>query len=169
MAHNEIKALVPNIRLIAFDFDGVFTDNTVYVAEDGTESVRCWRGDGLGLRKLDSLGVMSVIISSEVNPVVTVRSRKLNIRCIQGIEDKHIALATIINEFDTSFSQTAFLGNDINDLPCLQVVGLPMVVQDAHEDVLPYALYRTEKPGGFGAVREVCDLFERIIKRATAS
>ena len=151
------------IRLVAFDFDGVFTDNTVYVLRDGSEMVRCFRGDGLGLRKLEQAGIETVIISTETDPVVSARSRKLGIRCIQGCEDKKGALETIVKEMGISMAQVAFLGNDINDLSCLTSVGLPMVVQDAHPDVLPHAQYQTIRQGGHGAVREICDLFERLL------
>jgi YrbI family 3-deoxy-D-manno-octulosonate 8-phosphate phosphatase len=151
------------MRLVAFDFDGVFTDNSVYVSEDGTESVRCSRSDGIGLRKLENLGIQTIIISTEVNPVVSVRSKKLNIKCMQGVEDKAKALLDIAKDMSLELSQMAFVGNDINDLPGLKIVGLPIVVQDALPDVLPYAKYRTETPGGYGAVREVCDMFARVL------
>ena len=151
------------IRLVAFDFDGVFTDNTVYVLRDGSEMVRCFRGDGLGLRKLEQAGIETVIISTETDPVVSARSRKLGVRCIQGCEDKKGALETIVKEMGISMAQVAFLGNDINDISCLTSVGLPMVVQDAHPDVLPHARYQTIRQGGHGAVREICDLFERLL------
>jgi 3-deoxy-D-manno-octulosonate 8-phosphate phosphatase (KDO 8-P phosphatase) len=155
---------IHRIRLVAFDFDGVFTDNTVWVAEDGHEWVRCWRGDGIGLRKLERAGIGTVIISTETNPVVSARSRKLQLRCIQGCADKRAALQSLIEEMGLAMDQVAFMGNDINDLPCLKVVGLPIVVQDAHAEVLPYAHYRTRTPGGYGAVREICDLFEQILE-----
>ncbi len=158
MIEDRIRA----VRLVAFDFDGVFTDNTVYVSEDGSEAVRCWRGDGLGLRKLERLGVTPVIISTETNPVVLSRARKLKIRCLQGVEDKRAALESLARELGLVLAQVAFVGNDINDLPCLNSVGLPIVVQDAHPDVLPSARYRTQRAGGKGAVREVCDLFEQV-------
>jgi len=151
------------IRLVAFDFDGVFTDNMVYVFEDGSEAVRCFRGDGIGLRKLERAGIETIIISTETNSVVSARSRKLGIRCVQGCEDKRAALETIVQEMGLSLAQVAFVGNDINDLPCLTCVGLPIVVQDARPDVIPYAQYQTRARGGHGAVREVCDLFERVL------
>ena len=75
----ELAALIRRVRLVVFDFDGVFTDNAVYVSEDGKEAVRCWRSDGLGLRELKRLGIPAVIVSTETNPVVTARSRKLAI------------------------------------------------------------------------------------------
>ena len=158
-----LAELVRAIRLVAFDFDGVFTDNMVYVFEDGREAVRCTRSDGIGLGKLRALGLATVIISTETNPVVTARSRKLTIRCVQSCADKRAALDELAAEMGLSLEQVAFVGNDVNDLPCLTCVGLPIVVRDAHPDVVPYALYRTGAPGGHGAVREVCDLFESVL------
>jgi YrbI family 3-deoxy-D-manno-octulosonate 8-phosphate phosphatase len=158
-----LAELIGTIRLVAFDFDGVFTDNMVYVFEDGREAVRCTRTDGIGLAKLRSAGLLTVVISTEKNPVVTMRSRKLEIDCIQACDDKLAALNELARANNLSLSQVAFVGNDVNDLPCLTAVGLPIVVSDAHHDVLPYALYQTDRPGGHGAVREVCDLFERTM------
>ena len=154
-----MKDLLAKIRLIAFDFDGVFTDNMVYVLEDGTEAVRCFRSDGLGLQKLEQLGIETAIISTEANPVVSARARKLKIRCVQDCRDKRAALESIAKESGISLAEVAFVGNDINDLPCLECVALPIVVQDAHPDVVSTALYQTQRPGGRGAVREICDLF----------
>jgi YrbI family 3-deoxy-D-manno-octulosonate 8-phosphate phosphatase len=158
-----MRELISKIRLIAFDFDGVFTDNMVYVFEDGREAVRCSRGDGMGLQKLKRLGIEAMIISTEQNPVVSARAKKLKIRCVQGCQDKRAELEKITSALEISLAQVAFVGNDINDRVCLACVGLPIVVQDAHPDVLPLARYRTRRPGGNGAVREICDLFERTL------
>jgi YrbI family 3-deoxy-D-manno-octulosonate 8-phosphate phosphatase len=154
---------VRQIRLVVFDFDGVFTDNMVYVFEDGREAVRCFRGDGIGLRQLERLGIDMLMLSTEVNPVVAARSRKLRIRCIQNCEDKRAALESLGKEQGLSLRQIAFVGNDVNDLSCLQCVGLSIVVRDAHADVVPFAHYQTVARGGQGAVREVCDLFVRVL------
>ncbi len=145
------------VRLVVFDFDGVFTDNTVYVAQDGAEMVRCWRGDGLGLARLKQAGIDAVIVSTETNPVVTARSRKLAIPCVRGCDDKLAAVRALAAERGLPLDEVAFVGNDINDLACLEAVGLPIVVRDAHPDVLGVAVYRTEAVGGRGAVREVSD------------
>lgn len=158
-----IEERIREIRLVVFDFDGVFTDNMVYVFEDGREAVRCFRGDGLGLQRLERLGIATLIVSTETNPVVSARCRKLGIQCVQGCADKRAALEARVQEMGLSLAQVAFVGNDINDLPCLMCVMLPIVVQDAHPDVTPYALYQTKARGGHGAVREICDLFERIL------
>jgi YrbI family 3-deoxy-D-manno-octulosonate 8-phosphate phosphatase len=158
-----LEDAVRKVRLVAFDFDGVFTDNTVYVSQDGTETVRCTRQDGVGLEKLKRLEIEAIIISTEPNPVVSARAHKLGIRCIQDCADKRAALEGIVREIGITLTEVAFVGNDINDLSCLTCVGLPIVVQDCHEDVLSLGRYRTRAPGGHGAVREICDWFEKTI------
>jgi len=163
---DNIDEIIGRIRLVAFDFDGVFTDNMVYVSQDGTEAVRCCRSDGIGLQKLNKLGIDTVIISTEANPVVSARARKLKIRCLQGCQDKRAVLEDIAHEKGVTLAEVAFVGNDINDLPCLECVGLPIAVQDAYQEILPAAVYQTQRPGGHGAVREICDLFERTLTKA---
>lgn len=161
------QAIFAGVRLVVFDFDGVFTDNTVLVDQNGIEAVRCWRSDGLGLARLRGLGVESVIISTETNPVVTVRADKLKLLSKQGIEDKAAAIFATCNELDVAPEYTMFVGNDINDIPAFNVVGLPVAVADAYPEVFPHVKYRTTKCGGHGAVREVCDLiyFAKLANR----
>jgi len=120
--------------------------------------VRCWRSDGLGLSRLRSVGVQAFIISTEINPVVTVRAQKLKLACKQGVEDKASAILSICSELNIPPEQTMFVGNDINDIPAFKLVGFPIAVADAYPEIYPYVLHRTQKPGGRGAVREVCDL-----------
>jgi YrbI family 3-deoxy-D-manno-octulosonate 8-phosphate phosphatase len=158
---DNIEEIISRIRLVAFDFDGVFTNNMVYVFQNGSEAVQCYRSDGIGLQKLKRLGIETVIISTEANPVVSARARKLKMRCIQNCQDKRAALEEIAHEMGITLNEVAFVGNDINDLACLECVALPIVVQDAFPEVVPLALYQTKRPGGHGAVREVCDLFEQ--------
>jgi 3-deoxy-D-manno-octulosonate 8-phosphate phosphatase (KDO 8-P phosphatase) len=160
----DLAALIRRVRLLIFDFDGVFTDNTVFVFEDGREAVRCWRSDGLGLARMRQAGLRMMVLSTEVNPVVSARCRKLKLDCVQGCDDKAAALVRICDQAELHPSQVAYLGNDINDAGCLSRVGLPMVVADAHPDVIPLARLRTVTPGGRGAVREVCDLFHMVLK-----
>lgn len=154
MIANEVLA---SIQLVVFDFDGVFTDNTVYVTQDGIESVRCWRSDGLGLSRLAAAGVSCCIVSTEVNPVVTARARKMRVDCRQGVDDKARAVADLCAELGVSLQRTAFVGNDINDIPAFRCVGLPVAVADAYPEVDPHVHCRTTHNGGAGAVREVCD------------
>jgi 3-deoxy-D-manno-octulosonate 8-phosphate phosphatase (KDO 8-P phosphatase) len=156
---------IERIRLVAFDFDGVFTDNTVYVSEKGEESVRCWRGDGLGLQKLEAVGIDSFILSTEANAVVAMRAKKLKRFCLHGVADKLKELTRLVAERGVELSETAYVGNDINDAECLQAVGLAVVVADAHPDVMDIAHYVTRLPGGRGAVREVCDLLAKSVGR----
>lgn len=159
--HSAAADDLTRIRFIAFDFDGVFTDDAVYVGQDGQESVRCWRGDGLGLRKLDALRIGCAILSAEINPVVGIRAQKLRIRCFQGLEDKRARLDALALELGIPLQAFAYVGNDINDLLCFSGVGMPIAVRNAHPDVLHCARYRTDTPGGHGAVREVCDAVAR--------
>ena len=147
-----------SVKLIVFDFDGVFTDNMVYVDQNGIETVRCWRSDGLGLSRLKEVGVKTFIISTESNPVVSVRANKLKIACKQSVEDKSLAILAICEDFDIDPRNTMFVGNDINDIPAFKSVGIAVAVSDAYPEVDPYILFRTNRPGGFGAVREVFDL-----------
>lgn len=158
-----VGSLIPQIKFIAFDFDGVFTDNFVYVAENGMEMIRCSRQEGLGLKKLKKLGIKTAIISSEKNPVVSVRSRKLKIDCYQDCVDKKKVLNDLLEKHGLNLKQAAFVGNDINDLECLKAVAFPIVVNDSHPDVIPFAKFRTKNVGGNGAVREICDLFEHVL------
>lgn len=158
-----VRVAIQKIRLVAFDFDGVFTDNMVYVLQDGTEAVRCNRGDGIGLQKLAKLGIETVIISTESNPVVSARARKLKIRCLQDCQDKQATLENIAQELGIALDEVAFIGNDVNDLECLTRVGMPIVVNDAHQNIVGLARYQTRNRGGYGAVREVCDLFEQVL------
>ena len=146
-----------SVRLVVFDFDGVFTDNTVWTDDAGNEWVRSWRGDGLGLEKLRQSGIPAWVLSTEIHPVVARRCQKLGIPFRQGLTDKGAALEALASELGVALANVAYVGNDINDASCLRVVGVPVVVQDAHQDVLSLARYQTRATGGFGAVREICD------------
>lgn len=149
---------IARLRVLFLDFDGVFTDNTVYVNERGEETVRCWRGDGLGLSRLKQSGVQPVIVSTESNAVVPFRAAKMKIVCHHGIEDKLAAIAGISRELGAVLDECGFVGNDINDLTALRAVGFAAIVGDAHPSVAAAAHYRTVAAGGQGAVREICDL-----------
>lgn len=160
----QVRLLIRNVRLLVFDFDGVFTDNAVWVSQDGTESVRCSRFDGLGLSRLRALGMDMMVLSTEENPVVSARCVKLKLKCVQGVPDKAARLAELAAAAGIDMAAVAYVGNDINDLGCLRMAGLPITVADAHPDVKLLGLLRTTIPGGHGAVREICDLFSSIIE-----
>lgn len=145
------------IRLVVFDFDGVFTDNRVWTNDRGEESVACWRGDGLGLRRLEEVGVEHLILSTETNAAVGMRARKIRAACIQGVEDKLPVLRAELESRGLSVDETAYVGNDVNDAECLEAVGFPVVPADAWPAVVPLARLVLTRPGGHGCVREFCD------------
>ncbi len=150
--------LLSTVRLVAFDFDGVFTDNTVSVSQDGVESVRCWRSDGIGLERLRGSGVSVIIISTETNPVVATRANKLKVPFKQGVKDKAEAILATCRDLNIDPLQTMFVGNDINDIPAFKTIGIPVGVADSYPEIYPFIRFRTKRPGGMGAVREICDL-----------
>jgi YrbI family 3-deoxy-D-manno-octulosonate 8-phosphate phosphatase len=142
---------------LIMDFDGVFTDNKVTVHQDGRESVRCDRSDGLGLQRLAALGLPLLVLSKEQNPVVGARCRKLGIECLQGIDDKRPALEAWCGARRFPLADTIYVGNDINDLSCFAAVGCAVAVADAHPEVLAAADLILNRPGGRGALRELAD------------
>ncbi len=146
------------LALVVFDFDGVFTDNKVAVREDGTESVTCDRSDGLGLVALRRQGVPIVVLSTEENPVVAARCRKLGIPCQHGLADKESALVALAGERGVDLREVVYVGNDVNDLGCMRRVGFAVAVADAYEPAKRQADLVLGRPGGKGAVREFCDL-----------
>jgi 3-deoxy-D-manno-octulosonate 8-phosphate phosphatase (KDO 8-P phosphatase) len=150
--------LLKNIELVVFDFDGVFTDNKVHITENGMESVSCFRSDGLGLDLLRNLNIKTAIISTEKNGVVQARAKKLRLDCYHGIDEKKLVLQSIIDQYGVDLSKVAFVGNDINDLSCMRLVGLPVAVNDAYPEVKKAARIVLKRKGGMGAVREFCEM-----------
>ena len=140
------------------DFDGVHTDDSAIVNESGNEAVQVSRSDGLGLRRLRDAGVAMLIISSEVNPVVTQRAEKLKIEVVQGTFSKLEHLDAWLARVGIDRDHTMYIGNDVNDLECLSAVKFPVAVANAVHAVKSAAVYVTDRPGGGGALREVADL-----------
>jgi N-acylneuraminate cytidylyltransferase len=155
-AHRD--ALPERIDAIVFDFDGVLTDNRVVTFQDGTEAVIADRADGLGVERLRGAGMRMLVLSKERNAVVAVRCAKLGLECIQGIDDKATALRAWLAEHAVSAEHVVFVGNDVNDVQCLELVSCAVVVADAHPDVRGKADIVLGRPGGRGAVRELADL-----------
>jgi N-acylneuraminate cytidylyltransferase len=146
------------IRLVVFDFDGVMTDNRVLVGEDGREAVVCDRGDGHGVKLLREAGVEMAVLSTEENAVVAARCRKLHLPCRHGLGDtKGEALAALAAERGVPLAAVAYVGNDVNDLDCLRLAGLPVAVADAHPAARAAARWVLARPGGRGAVRELAE------------
>lgn len=153
----DLRPLLERVRLAVFDFDGVFTDNRVWVNERGEETLAFSRSDGLGLRRLEEVGVRALIVSLERNPIVAARARKLQVECATGVEDKLSVVCGRAEQNGVSLDQTAYVGNDINDAACLGAVGLSVVPADAWPEVKGLARWILERPGGAGCVREFCD------------
>ena len=162
------EAIARDIQLVVFDFDGVMTDNAVTVTQDGHERVRCNRSDGMGIGMLKKNGVEVMVLSMEENPVVQRRCDKLKIPCIQGQVHKFPVLERVAKEKNLLLEQICYVGNDVNDLECLEHVGLGIAVADAWDDVLTRVRFATRRPGGKGAVREVCDLLRRARESSDA-
>ena len=160
--HKPLPAL-ETIHTVVFDFDGVFTDNKVWVDQDGRESVRCDRADGLALdlvrafQRRGKLDAELFILSKESNPVVLARARKLQLECHHGIGDKltfiRKYLATRFPSNPDSLAGLVCLGNDLNDLPLMRQAGYAVAPSDAHPKVQESAHLVLEQPGGQGFVR----------------
>jgi N-acylneuraminate cytidylyltransferase len=150
------------VALLILDFDGVFTDNKVLVFQDGVEAVVCDRGDGMGLELLRETEIPVWVLSSEANPVVKARCDKLGIPCHHNIGlDKAATLSRLLAEEDIPAQHVVYVGNDINDLDCMDQVGFSVGVADAHPDVLRKADLVLNRNGGDGAIRELCDVMIR--------
>lgn len=162
---DRLARLPKQIGAAIFDFDGVFTDNGVIVLQDAREAVICSRFDGMGLSRLKKTGLPILVLSTEANPVVTARCKKLGLEVIQNCADKTIELARWLQSRNVNPANAIYIGNDVNDAGPLSMVGCPVVVADAHEDVLPLARIVLENDGGHGAVRELCDLIMKGLNR----
>ncbi len=147
-----------DIDLIVYDFDGVMTDNRVIIFQDGTEAVMVNRADGLGVHRLRALGIPQLILSTETNPVVRARAAKLGLEVIASCNDKKIALSSFCEQNGYDPRKVIYVGNDLNDLEVMRIVGFPVVPADAHPDVKPLAKLITKAKGGEGVIRELSDL-----------
>jgi len=153
------RNIIPElVSLLVLDFDGVLTDDRVYVNQHGEETVAAHRGDGMGIAQVKKAGIEVIILSKEKNPVVKARADKLGIPVYQGIDEKGPELISILADRGISSESVVYLGNDINDLPCFSLVGLAAAVADSHPLVIEKAQLVLSKNGGHGAVRELCDL-----------
>lgn len=151
-----------NIKMLFLDFDGVLTDNFVYISENGLENVKCYRSDGIGISNLVKLGIGVCIVSTEKNDVVLKRAEKLKIPAFNAVNDKSKIVIEYCSNLNIDLKDVAFLGNDINDIDVLKIVGHPFGVSDSYPELDDVIIYKTVRRGGEGAVRELCDkiLFE---------
>ncbi|MBU2925016.1 3-deoxy-manno-octulosonate-8-phosphatase KdsC [Colwellia sp. 4_MG-2023] len=147
------------IKLLVCDVDGVFSDGRIYLGNDGEELKAFHTKDGFGIKALGNSGVEVAIITGRRSAIVANRMSALNVKhIIQGQEDKLPALMTLIQKLNLTPDEVAYIGDDIPDLACILHVGLGIAVSDAHPAVSAKANYTSFINGGFGAVREVCDL-----------
>jgi YrbI family 3-deoxy-D-manno-octulosonate 8-phosphate phosphatase len=161
------SASLTHIKALIMDFDGVHTDDRVLVLPDGTEAVTCSRRDGMGLEMLRKAGIRLLILSKERNPIVHRRAEKLGIPCLNAIDDKETALDTWLREHGLTWREIAFIGNDINDVPCMRRAGISFCPADGHESAKNAASGSVlSLNGGNGAIREACDsiLARRILE-----
>lgn len=147
------------IKLLIYDFDGVMTDNTAFVSQDGHEMVRVNRSDGLAVKAFKKSGLKQMIISTEANPVVTARATKLGIPVIQNCEDKLTAVKQVCLSEGVSPAEVVFVGNDINDLEAMAYVGFPVTPKDGYSSVRNIAIVVTESKGGEGVIRELYESY----------
>ena len=153
-----------SVHTIVFDFDGVFTNNKVWVDQNGIESVRCDRGDGLGLDllrifiKKKNWAVKYFILSKEKNPVVSVRAEKIQVPCVQSISSKAEYLENYLDENNLNAEGLVFVANDLNDLAAMRVAGFSVTPSDAHPLILDEADLILSQRGGDGFVRAFIEL-----------
>ena len=150
------------IKALLMDFDGVMTDNKVYVDQNGVESVCCNRSDGLGIRFLKDRKIALAIISTEANMVVTARAKKLGIPIFQSVEDKSLVVKNFCIENKIGLNETAFVGNDINDLSAFEIVQKKICPKDSVEQVKSICDHVLSTNGGDGVIREISDKFDII-------
>jgi N-acylneuraminate cytidylyltransferase len=161
------KRPIPDtIKLLVLDFDGVVSNNLVWTDQDGREMVAASRSDSLFIQPLREAGVETVILSSETNSVVAARAKKINVEVVQGLgtQAKGQALKRLLDEKNIDPAHVVYLGNDINDLPCFELAGWSVAVADAYPEVIRAADFVLSKPGGGGAVRELCELILKKLR-----
>jgi YrbI family 3-deoxy-D-manno-octulosonate 8-phosphate phosphatase len=147
------------VEMLVMDFDGVLTDNRVWTDENSNETVACNRSDSLGLIYLrDRTKIQALVISKETNPVVSARCRKIQLECLQSVDDKPAVLEKVMKERKVDPAHVIYMGNDLNDLPCFPVAGFAVAPSDSLPEILRAADLVTTLAGGYGAVREICDM-----------
>ncbi|HZX29357.1 MAG TPA: HAD family hydrolase [Telluria sp.] len=150
------------VKVMIFDVDGVLTDGTLTYDADGEVTKTFYVLDGLGIQMLNKTGVKTAIISARNSPIVVKRAKDLGIHYVhQGMHDKRVALATLLQETGVTAEDCGYIGDDVIDLPLLLRVGFAVTVPTGHAEVQHRAHYVTRAPGGRGAVREVCDMIMR--------
>lgn len=154
------KLNIQEIDVFIFDFDGVLTDNRVLVDGDGREHVACNRSDGLAFDVLRKLKKKTYILSTESNPVVVARAKKLKIPVVQGVKDKLSTLRKLADEKSFELGRVLYVGNDVNDYKAMKACGYSACPSDSHESIKSIASIILCSAGGNAVVRE---LVEKIL------
>lgn len=155
----DILAKAAQVKLVVFDVDGVLTDGSLFIGDDAQEYKAFHSRDGLGMKLLRKSGVEIGIITARTSEVVKHRMQNLDIEHVyQGRLEKLPALEELLAKLGLSFEQTAYVGDDVVDLPVMRQVGLAIAVQDAHPLAKQHAHWQTPHGGGRGAARDVCEL-----------
>ncbi len=155
----ELLALAGSIELVVFDVDGVLTDGRLYFGADGTELKAFHVRDGHGIKLLQEAGIKVAVLSGRRSEAVIRRMDELRVNVYrQGCQHKDRDLMDLLQHFGVAGQATAYLGDDVIDLPAMRLVGLPVAVADAHPGVRAAARWTTTLDGGRGAARELCDL-----------
>lgn len=163
ISESELRTRLSQVKLLALDVDGVLTDGGLYYTDSGEELKKFNVKDGLGIQRVMKSGVEVAIISAGHSVSTLHRAKKLGIvHVFIGIEDKLSTLKNLCEQLTVSLSEVAYVGDDLVDLPILRLVGCPITVSDAMPENQELAIYVTQKAGGQGAVREVCDLLVRL-------
>jgi 3-deoxy-D-manno-octulosonate 8-phosphate phosphatase (KDO 8-P phosphatase) len=149
--------ILDNIDALVFDFDGVLTNNFVYLNQEGVESVACSRADGLAFDVLRKLKKPAFILSTEENSVVTMRAKKLKIPAIQGVADKVLSIKELARENKFDLKNILYVGNDLNDYLVMKVCGYTACPIDSHLKIKEISKYILNTKGGNGIVRELLE------------
>lgn len=159
LSKSEMTARLASIRLLSLDTDGVLTDGGIYFTDAGDELRKFNVKDGMGMKLAQAAGVQLAIITASSTPSIGHRGRVLGVdHVFLGVDEKLDTLVRLCDQMGIDLEQVAHVGDDVNDIPVLNAVGCPMSVADAVEPARAAALYVTEKSGGQGAVREICDM-----------
>lgn len=154
-----MENLFKNIKLIAFDVDGVFTDGRIYISDAGVESKAFHTQDGHGIRQILEVGIKVAVISGRKSQAVSMRMKELSIEDVYlGCKNKEATFQALLKKYSIRAMESAFVGDDIPDVKILKVVGLPIAVANARSEVKKIAKYITKNTGGSGAIREITDL-----------
>ena len=154
---NNKNLSIDSIDAFIFDFDGVLTNNLVQINQDGLESVSCSRSDGLAFDVLNTMRKPTYIISTEKNPVVAVRAKKLKVPVIQGVEDKSRAIIELSQENGFKLENIFYVGNDLNDYNAMNLCKYSACPIDSHTKIKQLATFTLKTKGGKGVVRELLE------------